>query len=298
MTGGSGLVGGSVCALAAGSWHVDATYHANKPSLSRVEWHQLDITDSSSVKALAEAVKPDVIIHTAAIADIDVCEGDPQAAWETNVAGTRNVKAGADAVSAHLVHLSTSTVFDGEKGDYRESDPTRAINVYARTKIASEAEALSKASNAVVRTTLVIGFPKTAGRSFLADAVAKLRGGKILALPKSEIRNPVDTWTLSSCLLELADSARAGIFHVAGLESLSRFEMGLKIADRVGVDRSLVASLEKLPPGRAPRPRDASLNTEKVRSVLKTTLPDFSHAIEQAFRWGSESPDTRAGKRR
>ena len=96
-----------------------------------VDWHQLDITDASSVAALTEAVKPDVIIHTAAIADIDVCERDPQAAWETNVVGTRNVKAGAEAVSAHLLHLSTSTVFDGEKGDYRESDATRAINVYA-----------------------------------------------------------------------------------------------------------------------------------------------------------------------
>lgn len=262
-----------------------------------VDWHQLDITDAGSVQALAHALNPEVIIHTAAVADIDACERDAQAAWDTNVLGTRNVTESAKAVSAHLIHLSTSTVFDGKRGNYRESDPTRAINVYARTKIASEAEALSEVKNAVVRTTLVLGFPKTAGRSFLADAVAKLRDGKTLALPKNEIRNPVDTWTLSSCLLELASSAHAGILHVAGLESLSRFGMGLKIADKIGADRSLVAPLDKLPPGRAPRPMDASLNTEKARSVFMTSLPDCAQGIERAFRWASGSPMQRAGGR-
>lgn len=286
VTGGSGLIGGSVCALAASDWRVTGTFHANKPSLAGVDWRQLDITDASSVGALVRGVKPEVIIHTAAVADIDVCERDPHVAWRTNVEGTRNLVAAAEKLSARLVHLSTSTVFDGERGNYRESDPTRPINVYARTKIASEAEALSGERNAVVRTTLVLGFPWTAGRSFLADAVAKLKSGMVLALPKNEIRNPIDTWTLASCLLELASSHHSGIFHIAGLESLSRFEMGLKVAERAGADRSLVVPLEKLPPGRAPRPLDASLNTEKARSMLKTTLPNCAEAIERAFRWG------------
>ena len=290
VTGGSGLVGGSVCALAAGSWQVHGTYHRNKPSLFGVDWRQLDITNASSVEALTEAVKPHVIIHTAAIADIDACEKDPETAWRSNVAGTANVARAAEAAGSRLIHMSTSNVFDGEKGDYLESDPVAGTSVYSKTKIASEAEALACRNTVIIRTSLVLGFPKTGGRSFLSTAVRTLEDGRTLPLPANEIRSPIDVWTISSSMMELGELSETGIFHIAGIEKLSRYEMGLKIADKTGCDHSLVVPVTETPPDRAPRPRDSSLDTSKARAVLRTSLPDCSLAIDRAFWWAERRP--------
>ncbi len=232
-----------------------------------------------------QALEPDLIVHTAAIADIDACEANPELAWSTNSLGTRYVAKAARTTGSRLIHLSTSNVFDGQKGDYSESDPTHGVNVYSRTKIASEQEVLKFEGCVVVRTSLVLGFPKPAGRSFLARAVLALRQGRSLLLPDDEIRSPIDSWTLASCILELGSQGEAGIYHIAGTERLSRYEMGLKIAHRIAADHSLVVPLQEICPDRAPRPADASLNTSKARNLLKTDLPDCGQAIDRAFRW-------------
>lgn len=289
VTGGSGLVGGSVCSLALDDWEVSAAYLSNPPSLEGIDWHRVDICETESVEDVLASVEPDLIVHTAAMADIDACEARPQLAWQINVVGTRNVAKATESLGARLIHISTSNVFDGEKGNYVESDPKQAINEYSRTKIAAEDEALCCRDNLIVRTSIVLGFPKTAGRAFLPRAVKTLRKSENLPLPTKEIKSPIDVWTLSSCILELGSSNHSGIFHVAGTEFLPRFEMGLKIAEKIGCDPSLIVPVEEPPTGRAPRPRDASLNTDKARSVLRTTLPDCRGSIDRAFSWAGIS---------
>jgi dTDP-4-dehydrorhamnose reductase len=285
VTGGSGLVGGSVTFLALEDWDVARTYLRKRPSLAGVEWHRLDITEADLAQEMGSRVEPDLIVNAAALADIDFCQTYPEEAFEVNVLGTRNIARAADSQGAQLVHLSTANVFDGQKGDYLESDETRGVSQYALTKIASEIEALSYPDSVVVRTSIVLGFPRTAGRSFLAKACGKLTSGEALPLPTEEIRTPVDSQALASCILELGSSRHSGAFHIAGTERLSRYVMGLYIADRLGCDRSLVEPVTKPPPGRAPRPRDVSLNTSRARSLLETALPDCRLAIDRALEW-------------
>ncbi len=289
MTGGSGLVGGNLCALARDGWQVTGTYLSTRPNLEGVDWREVDVGDAGAVGALMSEIRPDLVVHTAALADIDACERDPQTAWRSNVLGTANVAKEAERIGARLVHMSTSNVFDGEKGDYVESDPMAGTSVYSKTKIASEVEALACRSTVIIRTSLVLGFPKTTGRSFLSAAITTLREGRPLALPSYEMRSPIDVWTISSCMMELGEMTDIGIYHIAGIERLSRYEMGLKIADKVGCDRSLVIPVKDSVPGRAPRPRDSSLNTSKARSTLRTGLPDCALAIDRAFWWAERT---------
>jgi len=283
VTGGSGLVGGNVCFLASDGWEVLGTYRRNRPSLPGIQWHHMELTNPKSVREALSELRPDVVVHTAAMADIDACEAQPDLAWKVNVLGTQNVSLAAASLGSRLVHLSTSNVFDGKRGNYTESDQTNPINRYAETKIAAEAEALSFPGNVIIRTSIVLGFPKTDGRSFLRKTVDSLRRGDRISLPVEEIRSPIDVWTLSRAILELAQGSYEGILHIAGTEFISRHRMGVKIAAKLGIAESRVVPVRKPPPGRAPRPMNVTLNTAKARSILKTDLPDCDGAIERAF---------------
>lgn len=280
------MVGGSICCLGLRDWDVYATYLTNLPAMPEINWHRIDITEPDSVGTLVKALKPDLMVHTAALADIDACEANPELAWRVNFNGTRNVAEAAEEIGSRLIHLSTSNVFDGRKGNYKESDETHGINAYSETKISAEQEVLQHPDALVIRTSLVLGFPKPAGRSFLAGAVKTLREERSIKLPAEEIRSPIDSLTLSRCILELGNSHHTGILHLAGIERLSRYEMGLRIARKLDCKTSLVVPANKNPTGRAPRPRDVSLDTTKARAMLKTRLPNFNEALDRAFEWG------------
>lgn len=278
-------MGGSVCSLAMGKWDVWGTYNSNRPGTEGVNWLPMDLRDPQSVRSALEAAGPDLTIHTAAIADIDVCEENPQLAWSTNHVGTRLVAREASRQGSRLVHISTSNVFDGERGHYSEVDPTGGTSVYSRSKISAEREVLGIEGTLVVRNSIVLGFPKISGRSFLLRTVSELEEGRSVGFPTGEIRTPIDSWTLASSILELGRSDLDGIYHVAGTEALSRYEMGLKIAEKAGCDPALVKPIANPPSKRAPRPLDASLDTAKARAVLEIDLPDCSEALDRAFRF-------------
>ncbi len=282
ITGASGLLGGNLSFIALEEWDVHGTYLSNRPSMNGPTWHRMDLRDADSVNSVFSKVCPETVVHTAAIADIDECEAKPEEAWQVNCLGTKRVVEACGDFGAKLVHISTSNVFDGEKGDYIESDPRRPINAYSRSKIAAEDEALGLSDSIVARTALVLGFNRTGGRSFLARAVEKLSTGS-LGLPGDEIRSPIDVKTLCSGLLELIDLDERGVFHIAGVEYLTRFRIGLKIAEKLDAERSRVEILRRIPDDRAPRPRDASLNTRKARSVLSLRLPNCDEALRRAL---------------
>ena len=249
----------------------------------------MDLCDPPSIRSALGAARPDLTIHAAAMADIDLCEENPGLAWSTNHVGTRLVAREASRQGSRLVHISTSNVFDGERGNYSEGDPTGGTSAYSRSKISAEREALGIEGTLVVRNSIVLGFPRISGRSFLLRTVSELEEGRSVGLPTGEIRTPIDSWTLASAILELGRSDLDGIYHVAGTEALSRYEMGLKIAERAGCDPALVKPITNPPPKRAPRPVDASLNTAKARAVLETDLPDCSEALDRAFRFARRS---------
>jgi dTDP-4-dehydrorhamnose reductase len=250
----------------------------------------MDLRDPDSVRAAFEYVRPDLTIHTAAIADIDVCERNPDLAWRTNSDGTRLVCREVQELGSRLVHISTSNVFDGKRGNYLETDPTGGINVYSESKISAEREVQRVDGSLIIRNPIVLGFPIISGRSFLLRTVTNLEEGRTVSFPVREIKTPIDSWTLSMCILELVRSGCEGIYHVAGTEALSRYEMGLRIAEKLGCDPSLVVPLVKPPPERAPRPIKATLDTTKVGSILTLDLPDCREAIDRAFMFAGRVP--------
>jgi len=275
VTGGSGFVGGSVLAAArAASWRAVNADCADAAALEGVEFRRLDITEAASVAPVLAEVRPEAVIHCAAIGNIDQSERDPERAWRVNVEGTAHLAGAAARIGARFVFLSSSTVFDGKSGRYREADPPMPVNVYGRTKVAAEHAACVLCPPAlVVRISMAYGYPRTGGASFLTRVEERLRAGQPTDQPADEFRTPIDVLTLADALLELASLDASGLLHLGPQARISRYDFARKIAARLGADPALVQDrrAEALP-GRAPRPKDVSFETDRARALLRTPL--------------------------
>ena len=283
VTGGNGFVAGSIIRQASPNWEVHVLTRGEAPMVRPgLQVHQLDLRDTHQLADIFVRVRPDAVIHTAAVADIDFCESHPTEAGSVNVGLTRCLAGLCAACHARLVFCSTDTVFGGEDAPYDEKSTPGPLNCYALTKVqAEDAVRQSGAQSVVARLALVVGLPVLGvGNSFLAKMLAKLRAGERIEVPFREIRTPIDVITLGRALLELAESNITGTIHLAGNESISRFDMALRIASRFGLDSDLVAPCDtpKIP-GRAPRPRDVSLSNARARAELRTPMHDLADAL-------------------
>jgi dTDP-4-dehydrorhamnose reductase len=292
ITGGGGFVAGSVIHQAPPDWVLHAL--SGKAPLTRrkgLVWHTLDLKQPGEVKRALEEIAPDVVIHAAATADIDLCERNPDLARTLNVTLTQAVADSCSRSGSQLIYVSTDNVFDGERGNYTEADQPSPINEYARTKAAGEAIASAVSGSTIARISLVMGFgPLGGGNSFLERTIPMLRAGQTISVPPEEIRTPIDVLTLGKALLELATRSFPGTIHLSGNDALDRVSLTRRIAERFGYSPGLVRS--RAPDqiaGRAPRPRDVTMSNAKAREVLATPMLDFSHALERVFDFMSAS---------
>jgi dTDP-4-dehydrorhamnose reductase len=289
VTGGSGFVAGSVIAQGREACEIHALSRGEAPvHREGLLWHQLDLLDTKALRRVFAQVRPDAVIHTAAIADIDYSEAHHDVARKVNVQVTRSLADLCAPAGIRLVFTSTDTVFDGQRGNYSEEDVPVPVNFYGRTKVEAEQVVAATGSKGVIaRLALVVGLPVLgAGNSFLAKMISLLSQGKPYGVPAEEVRTPIDVITLGQALLELAGAEHLqGIFHLAGNDVLNRLEMVQRIAKRLGYpeDLTFASDVSKVP-NRAPRPRDVSLNNAKARSMLKTPMKGLDAALDLIIR--------------
>jgi dTDP-4-dehydrorhamnose reductase len=295
VTGASGFVASVVLALADSSLNVHAASREASQAYAvlatdgtsgrrGIHWHQLNSLSASDWERLFDRVRPGVLLHTAALADIDFSEAHPEVCREVNVGFTETLAAICGARGVRMIFCSTDSVFDGEHAPYNENDTPAPVNVYAASKVAAERAVARLAPNHVTaRLALVMGLlAGRAGNSFVAKLLASLRAGKTVGAPQEEIRTPVDVITLARALLELAMGQGRGIYHLAGNTALNRLEMNRAIAAKFDLPARLVqpapaASMA----GRAKRPRDVSLANGRARAELSVPMLDFAAALEQ-----------------
>ena len=283
VTGAHGFVAGSVLAQSGDEWQVHAVSRG-EPLAGRhaLQWHTCDPRQPGQIAQLFHEVRPQAVIHTAAVADIDFCQTHPDAARTANVDFTRTVADLCADTEARLVFCSTDTIFDGEHAPYSEDAPPGPVNLYAQTKVEAEQLVARLGSQAVIaRLSLVVGLPLLgAGNSFLIRMIAALKDGKAVSVPEQEVRTPVDVITVGRALLELAAGNHHGIFHLAGRSRVNRFEMAQKIALCFGLPQHLVVAQGGAnAPGRAARPRDVSLNNAKACAHLETPMRTLEEGL-------------------
>jgi len=273
-------------------------FHVVEADLPAADWKgmAIDVTSPASIEAGFRDAAPDAVVLLAAVSDIDSCESRPELAEEINVHGTTRVVEACAKAGAKLVFTSSAAVFDGTRHGYRESDAPTPVSVYGRTKARAE-EFVSRAlpSAVILRLALVVGFARDHGTNAMLNKLAeKLRAGQSVSFPNFEYRNPIDASTLARFILELLQlPAASGIFHVGASEPISRFELGLKLAERLGFSRDLIKPQTAPLPGRAPRGLDHFLLTERIRAMCSTLIPSCDEVIERAI-YGSPQGSLRA----
>lgn len=282
VTGAGGFVAGSIIRQAPETWEIHAVSRSaapvEKPGLT---WHTLEPLHGPALASVFEVVRPTAVIHTAAAADIDFCEANQGLARTLNVEFVRRLVTLCRGHDARLVHLSTDNVFDGTRGRYREDDAPHPINFYGRTKVEAEAAAAEAGNALIARVALVMGLPMIGtGNSFLSRMRSAWAEGRKVGVPSTEIRSPIDVVTLGHALLELAAGDLQGVIHLAGNDVLNRYDMAVRIAQALGYSPALVESHDPTDiPGRAPRPRDVSLDNAKARVTLATPMRNLEEGI-------------------
>jgi dTDP-4-dehydrorhamnose reductase len=180
-----------------------------------------------------------------------------------------------------LIFFSSDLVFDGRQGNYAEADPPGPLSVYAETKAAAEQAVLLHPNHVVIRTSLNGGASPTGDRAFNEELRKAWESGRTVRLFTDEFRCPIPAAVTARATWELALSNAAGVFHVAGSERLSRWQIGALIARRwPGLLPKLERSSLREYKG-APRAPDTSLNCAKVQSLLSFTLPGLSAWLEE-----------------
>lgn len=281
VTGAGGLIGAELVrqALArAPAWRVIP--------LTRTE---LDLTDEAAVVRRFREDRPQVVIHCAGLTRGNQCELDPVLARQLNVEVTRRLATlAADAV---FVFFSTDLLFDGRKGGYTEEDEPRPRGVYAETKREGELATLEHPRHIVLRTTLNYGRSPTGDRAFNEDMVQAARAGRRIKLFTDEYRSPIPwketaraTWDLVNGLLESPPHpVPAGIFHVAGAERLSRWEIGNLVAELHPELRGALEPSSMRDYQGPPRPADSSMRCERIRPWLTSRLPGFKEWVRSSL---------------
>jgi dTDP-4-dehydrorhamnose reductase len=263
ITGARGLIGS----------HLAACQTAPVWTVSRLTRADLDLTDADAVARRFRAESPALVIHCAANSSSVECEKAPAMARIQNVEVTaRLAELCADT---QFIFLSTDLVFDGRKGNYTEHDSVNPLGVYAETKVAAEQIVLANPRHTVVRTSLNGGTSPTGNRGFDEQARNAWRAGQTLRLFIDEFRTPIDASVTARAIWELAQANATGLFHVAGAERLSRFELGQQLAARWPELQPRIAPASLKEYDGAPRPPDCSLNCAKAQARLSFPLPRY-----------------------
>ena len=281
VTGGSGLLGSAVVRRAVGKFRVTSTYHKNPVALNGAQFVCANLLDDRDLETLSLA-KPEVIIHCAALTDVDYCESHPEEAFAQNVQASINVAEMARDLGSYMIHVSTDSVFDGEKGAYSEHDPPGPINSYGKSKLAAEQMVLKSYDHSCILRTNIFGWSATARKSMAEWMIGVLKRGEALTALKDVIISPLLTDDLSDVIFELCCLEYHGLIHIGSTDSCSKLQIARIIAETFGLDPSNIKaiSVDELHL-KAKRPKNTSLDIRRISSLLGRRMPSVSDGIKR-----------------
>lgn len=255
---------------------VVGVYNQHPVRVKGVETIRRDLTRDA--RGLVREYKPDAVVHTAAMGNVDLCEEDRSACYRVNVEATRELLREAYRLGARIVYLSTDYVFDGVRGLYREEDTPSPVNFYGLTKLLGEEAALAL-GGVVARTSAVYGVGP--GRPNFGKVVVEklMRGERVRAFTDQWLSPTLNTLLGEALAMLAVEADYEGILHVAG-PRMSRYDFAVAVARAFGLDEGLIepASMDSVD-FKAPRPRDSSLDSSKASRMLGLRLNDLGHAL-------------------
>lgn len=287
VTGANGLLGQKLVGLIAGKPEdtlIATGRGANRnPDLDGAyQYREMDITDADEVMKVISEVRPDVVIHTAAMTNVDQCEDDKEGCWLMNVSAVEYLIQACAETGSFLLHLSTDFIFDGADGPYREEDQANPISYYGDSKLAAEQRIMDSSIKwAIARTVLVYGIAHDMSRSNIILWVKKnLEEHKQIFVVNDQWRTPTLAEDLAQGCYLIASQRAEGVFNISGKDLLTPYEMALKTADFFKLDKSFITETDGSRFSQtAKRPPRTGFVLDKAYEVLNYSPLSFDEGI-------------------
>ncbi len=230
ITGVTGLLGANAFHRLGQTSRVTGTSRQRPQAIEPSAFAAADISDAVSRRDLIAKVDPDVVLHAAALSSIEACENDPALAHEVNVEASADLAAQAARAGARFIYISTDAVFDGERGGYRETDPTSPTTEYGRTKVAAERAVLAAHPGAIVARVNFYGWSPTGTRSLAEFFHRNLAAGSAVKGFTDITVSTLYIDDLVDALVALDDARASGVVHVVSSEPVTKFDFGRNLA--------------------------------------------------------------------
>lgn len=282
ITGISGLLGLNLALQIRERFQTSGCYHTHPVALDAIQAFSVDMTSCDAARRALTEVHPDVIVHTAGLTNVEICEASPELAHRLNVEATQHVATIAAGLEARLVHISTDHFLDGSRPWKTEEHLVTPLNLYAKTKWQAEQEVRRICPGALIIRTNFYGWGTPAKVSFSDWILRSLQQQTELTMFHDVLFTPILINDLVDVIMALIRERASGIFHVAGRERLSKFEFASQVADIFGHSKDPIRAISVAEsPLRARRPKDMSLSSRKVESLLRITMPCVREGLER-----------------
>jgi dTDP-4-dehydrorhamnose reductase len=278
VTGSAGLVGSYLTKYLEQNHTAYSAYNNSIPESGIPT--KLDLLNHNDIKKTMTETDPDVVIHLAAMTDVDKCETQKDLATKINSTATKHLAEQAAKNNIFFLYVSTDYVFDGTKGMRKEGDTPNPIGHYGRTKMEGEQVLYNlKSKWCIARTSTPFGIHKTK-KSFPIWVKENLEAKKQINVLEDQFTSPTYVPNLSKMLIEIAAKKITGIIHVAGATRISRYDMAIMVSEKLNLEKSLIkkAGMEQMS-WLAKRPQDSSLDV----SLAVKTLNEKPQTIQQSL---------------
>ena len=278
ITGAFGQLGTSLCKVLSN----ESILAAGRVIISTKKYKciELDITNQRKVAEIIRNYKPDIIIHLAAMTDVDGCEKTPEIAFDVNVKATENL---LTSFKGKFIYISTDYVFDGEKGPYFEDDKVNPMSVYGKTKLYGEnLVQQSDIDWVILRSNIIFSYSDRTKASFVNWVVDSLKKRQMITVVNDQWNNPTWTNDLAKVISKIIEKDINGLYHYGGRDYLNRLEFAKMIASTFGLDGSLIkpittSELNWL----AQRPLKSGLYTNKIELDLGIEALPIQKALDE-----------------
>lgn len=290
VTGANGFLGYYLCELLLQQGHHVMATGRGVCRLPFFKWSNfyyssMELTNDAEIRTVVRTYDPDHIIHAGAIGKPDECELNPSLASAINTMGTAYLLRAAQEIGASFCYVSTDFVFEGVGGDYLEDSFRKPVNHYGQTKLESELLVEQFSGKwSIVRTVLVYGKPMTGRDNLLSIVNNKLSKGETYKVVDDQVRTPTYVGDLAVGILKIIELAQQGIFHISGEEVLTPYQMAIRAADYLKLDKSLLIKTTSdsfIQP--AKRPLVTGLNISKAKQLLGFSPVEFEKGLQLTF---------------
>lgn len=284
VTGASGFLGWNICRILKKDWDLVGIYFAHPITIPGVRTVKLDLADYAGLKEFFERIRPDAVVHSAAISNPNFCQFNRTASHKVNVEASINLAGLCADHSSVCLFTSSDLVFDGKCAPYREEDPVGPVNVYGEQKVLAEQGMFERHPGVIIcRMPLMFGDPGPVASSFVQPMITAMQEGRELRLFVDEFRTPISA-NVAVQGISMALEKAAGIIHLGGMERISRYDFG-RLLREVGhfQNAKLIACKQQDVRMAAPRSADVSLDNAKAVALGFRPLP-LKKDLEALFR--------------